>query len=274
MLGVECGEPVKRNGRQCALANHPPCSSKITGEHFISRSVLKQISETNVVRVVGLPWAKEMKRVGIEALTANILCDHHNSILSPLDTIAGLFFEAMKSAYGIVEGTISKSAQFSFNGFEIEKWFLKVCFGLWEGNLIDNGGRNVHGPSPSIWSDILLDKCEFPAKWGLYLQDSSDYEFIDSNSLAISVNSLLTGEITGVSFTLAGARFNLVLSDGTFPRQLGIHRPCALVMGRQPIAHRIALNWIGEPFNKAVCMTLLSEQEITDVTGRLPPPRV
>ena len=59
------------------------CSTKISGEHYISGTILAEFGN---LRTSGLPWfGPGETRVGINSLTSNILCTRHNSALSPLD---------------------------------------------------------------------------------------------------------------------------------------------------------------------------------------------
>lgn len=263
-----------RSVPRCAWVHYPPCIPPISGEHFLSESVLKQITGTKLVNVSGLPWTGgESKRVAIKGLTANILCRGHNSILSPLDEAASAFFAAIKNAYGIVDGTITATQNFSFNGFEIEKWFIKVCFGMWEGKMLLGNEIRASQPSPRLWSEVLRGERTLPKRWGMYVQDLPRVDFVNTNAIGIQVYCDSAGDLTGAAFTLAGLTFNMILSDGTFPRQLGQYRPCGLALGRPDLAHQIRLNWIGEPLRPAVCMTLVSEEEVTRLTGRQPPPR-
>jgi hypothetical protein len=77
----------------CYLGHTNDCGGGITGEHYVSRAVLEQLSEP-VVAIEGVHWLApgDRKVVSINRLTANILCSRHNSALSTLDDEAGHFF--------------------------------------------------------------------------------------------------------------------------------------------------------------------------------------
>jgi hypothetical protein len=64
------------------------CHNKLTAEHVVSDKVLRDIvsSGSKSVAVDGHRWQREPRqRVGIANLKAKILCQSHNSALSPFD---------------------------------------------------------------------------------------------------------------------------------------------------------------------------------------------
>jgi len=65
----------------------------LSAEHYMSRSVLEALGDT--VAIGGAPWLGrgEQREIGINKLTAKILCSRHNTALFPADTAAGEFFE-------------------------------------------------------------------------------------------------------------------------------------------------------------------------------------
>jgi hypothetical protein len=68
------------------------CSADLSAEHYISKSVLQAIGDTVAVSGVPLLSDGQEKEVGINSLTAKILCSRHNSALSLLDSAVGTFF--------------------------------------------------------------------------------------------------------------------------------------------------------------------------------------
>src|SRR5579859_833652 len=82
----------------CYLRDTKDCSEQISGEHYVSRSVLEQLG--TMLRVSGLPWrdANAVLETTAENLTAKILCRRHNEALSPLDTEAASFFSHLTEA--------------------------------------------------------------------------------------------------------------------------------------------------------------------------------
>jgi len=85
---------------ECFLKGYGSCGGKISGEHYISRTVLEAISPNGTTQIGGLPWQtpQTLQSIRIGALVSNILCETHNSALSKLDSAAGAFFRALDSA--------------------------------------------------------------------------------------------------------------------------------------------------------------------------------
>jgi hypothetical protein len=82
--------------QRCYLRQLNTCSSKISGEHTISATVLKAIGKDSV-KVSGFPWLNgETRSIGIDSLATNCLCTAHNTALSPLDAEAGRFYRALE----------------------------------------------------------------------------------------------------------------------------------------------------------------------------------
>lgn len=66
------------------------------------------------------------------SLTSKLLCDRHNSALSPLDDEAGNFFRTLQEIKNdLTENSISRRKElYLFSGEMIELWMLKVACGL------------------------------------------------------------------------------------------------------------------------------------------------
>ena len=81
---------------RCYLNSTNDCSTKISGEHFISKNALEAMK--GEIEFGGLPWKKPGETVtyGISSLASNILCQRHNSAWSPLDTAAGRTFRILQ----------------------------------------------------------------------------------------------------------------------------------------------------------------------------------
>jgi hypothetical protein len=83
----------------CYLSHTNDCGGGMSREHYISETVLEQLSEP-AVAIDGVFWLPpgERKVVGINSLTANILCVRHNSALSALDAEAANSCERLKTS--------------------------------------------------------------------------------------------------------------------------------------------------------------------------------
>jgi len=155
---------------------YPKCYAKHLGgcngksaEHYISKSILEVIGP---IQVSGLPWLEQgaSKAISHNALTATVLCEHHNNLLTGFDSEAAKFINHLKLVDS--KETEIELAQLPekivIDGLKLEKWFLKTfCAVTASGNyLIDGKG---YGSLPvSEYSVNLLYRDE-PWKVGIGL---------------------------------------------------------------------------------------------------------
>src|SRR5260221_4601972 len=122
------------------------CSRAISGEHFISKTVLSILNPTEV-RIAGLAWIPkgETRDLPIEALRANVLCVRHNSAWSQLDAMAGRFFRALAELYDdLGRRTLSRKPIWHlFSGEELELWLLKTILGFFNPGVLSKYRRKI-----------------------------------------------------------------------------------------------------------------------------------
>ncbi len=84
---------------KCYAKNLGNCQGLITREHYISKSVLEIAGKK--IQVSGFPWQENNKPIdiGINSLASNILCEFHNSQLSPLDENGRKLLFALKTSF-------------------------------------------------------------------------------------------------------------------------------------------------------------------------------
>jgi hypothetical protein len=188
----------------CYLSMTNNCSTVMSGEHYISKSVLAEIG--NTVYLGGVLWLvpDTQKVVGINSMTANILCARHNSSLSPLDEHAGKFMRTLK----IINTDFDNSSpitpyqmNYLVSGEIIEYWMLKVLLGIYF-------SKNAGGPDgPSIDKYPLdmrrvldaLYKQSWGKRCGLYVACRSGTEIICGRSPPAKDVEHSFGEMVGCS---------------------------------------------------------------------------
>jgi len=151
-----------RNG--CYLGHSQDCAGGISGEHYISEVVLEELSEP-AVAIDGVFWLPpgEQKIVGINSLTAKILCVRHNSALSPLDMEAGQFLRIVKHIHASLDTkSLSRKRLISIiSGEALEQWILKVACGLFFSKIASHERRQIandHVIDDSIILEGLFSK--------------------------------------------------------------------------------------------------------------------
>jgi hypothetical protein len=117
--------------RTCWAAVLGKCGGGISGEHVISKGLFRG----KAVQVQGTPWkAEKLKPIGINTLTANILCRDHNSALSKVDDEGMAAFHAIRRFEEVLSGRMTPinatDLQHHVSGHMLERWFIKHAVNL------------------------------------------------------------------------------------------------------------------------------------------------
>jgi hypothetical protein len=117
----------------------------------------------------GVPWlAPGERRVsGITSLASNILCQRHNSALSPLDAEALLFFKKLKQ----IRDSEGGSSISYFCGPALELWALKAACGTFYSKNASIGRRQLIADHQI--DEVVVADAFFRNRWhrdcGLYV---------------------------------------------------------------------------------------------------------
>jgi hypothetical protein len=238
--------------QKCYMSSSRDCSTTISAEHFISRSVLVALGQR--VAVDGVPWlnAGEQRILPINNLAANILCTRHNSILSPLDTEAGAFFGAIQRVQiDAQRRSLSyKTRHDLFSGQTIEHWMLKVAAGLFFSRNAAVSGNSIAGEY-QFEVELLLGALTMN-QWlpgaGMYIRARLGSQ-IDSGSQVRITPLIEVGRkrILGAGIALTGLEFAILLDPRWTPipsAQDGwTHRPSEFHFHVQNRVNVIGLTW-------------------------------
>lgn len=122
--------------QECYMKSTANCSTKLSREHYISKSILSQFER---LQVSGFPWQAPHENIeyGVEALTSKVLCTRHNSSLSPLDTAAGHAFRQITDAmiYVTKKSLARQTEFFLVSGDALELWGIKTLLGLFTAKI-------------------------------------------------------------------------------------------------------------------------------------------
>jgi len=87
--------------------------------------------------VSGLPWCRDApKTVGVDSITARILCRDHNSALSDTDKAAADAFDVLKRSAALDDKRrkqrprTRKVVRYEIDGRRLEQWFLKTLINI------------------------------------------------------------------------------------------------------------------------------------------------
>jgi len=190
------------------------CSDKMSREHLISAAVFPG----KMIMVQGFPWCKDTpKEIGLASLTSKILCDKHNSDLSPLDAAAGESAETLRAMekLGEIRSKLKQNywnvQKFELNGALMERWFLKTLINIACGKDYSIGrDSDVAGrPSPRLVR-IAYGQEKFEDKAGLYFAVKVGMTLTMEDRVQC-VTSVKENRIEGAFFNFRGFGFLLFL---------------------------------------------------------------
>lgn len=181
------------------------CSAETSGEHFLSKSVLRLMERPGEMSIQGPDWLpkNETRVVSSNSLKSNILCKKHNSDLSTLDDIGQKFCR-----YFI--NTKVRQDSLTLNQSLLERWMLKLLCGF------GASGYSKHFPGwrPSReWLEILFSDKNLPEGCGLYYLSSN--KKLTASPYEMCVWPLATDDLQrliGFHFLLTGYIFLFAMS--------------------------------------------------------------
>jgi len=136
--------------RKCWAYSTGKCEGKMSGEHLFSKGLF---DGKNVI-VSGFMWQEtgEEKTIGLDSITAKILCSHHNNSLSVYDTEASKLSRYIKEIEFLLqkkESTVYKKViKKEFAGSNLEQWFKKTAI-----NIFINNNKGA------LWYNEALADC-------------------------------------------------------------------------------------------------------------------
>lgn len=198
---------------KCFLRTENNCSTKISREHYMSASILAQFPRIHVTGLPGRPLNEPIE-VPLKSLTAKILCQRHNSALSPLDDFAAKAFRSMgdAAAYAATHQRPGRLAHFLVSGDALELWAIKTMAGLYHSGVASLESTKVSSFA-SIRNDLIAKAFEtqnLPQYTGLFV--TQGIGIIKRQGL--SVSSLIDtdrNEQIGINLELGPLKFQLFI---------------------------------------------------------------
>ena len=147
------------------------CSGKISREHLVSAGLF----DGPAVTVAGQPWSRgEPRSIGLSSLTGNILCERHNSLLSPVDGAGIKLFKGIRRLEDWLAGRVVQGKQthreVRAEGPYLERWFIKTSINLFittARNALWCGGTSPREPTERLVKAAFgIASLQFPC--GLY----------------------------------------------------------------------------------------------------------
>jgi hypothetical protein len=190
--------------KKCYLRDLGSCSEKLSGEHIISATVLREIGEDKV-QVTGTPWLPkgESREIGISSLVSNCLCEAHNNALSPLDAAAGQFYRVLRDC---LLDDAPPFRTYKFSGHDIERWLLKTTAGLAASKYLGADGEvlpNKFLDTVNI-AQLLQDHTAWHSPIGMYVLVTPGKQFQVRNELQVAPLASQDKEIGGLITVIHG----------------------------------------------------------------------
>jgi hypothetical protein len=211
------------SNKDCYASELKGCSPKLSLEHYLSHAALKILAgDSGFLKVGGL---KIDKPIPAKTFGSNILCTNHNSALSELDSRGVVFFEALHNVPSIFQNSIDVSsvAPTVVNGYDLERWFLKVLIGMACG-VLDETKKNWK--PPKWWLNILFGKRPMFEGTGLSCRSMPGQVIKNDNQIGIAplwYTKSNPRELCGLLAKLDGLDFSFMMKSSA--KRIGTYRP-------------------------------------------------
>jgi hypothetical protein len=177
----------------------PPLSA----EHWLSENILRAASGDGPVRLFGLSWSPDREvELFPRSVAHKVLCERHNHALSRLDATAGAAFAALRSYQRDLDAvTGPQGSEFLLvSGEELERWLLKLLWGVTTAKMIVSQGQTVSRLRADIalnlFGDYLFRDGVLPEGWGFHAIGRPDTSVHAVAEIAVSLQTDHTGGLT------------------------------------------------------------------------------
>lgn len=155
---------------KCYANTRGGCSTKISGEHYVSLGLIKLYGKNDPDFTIQHKTGKGVGQpVTPKNFKANILCQGHNSALSPADSAALAFATFLRRnalQYDAGAGEWGEAEEITISGDDMQRWVLKLFLNhAVTGHFDVQQDNTVTFPPEAI--DLLLDRAAWPSEWGL-----------------------------------------------------------------------------------------------------------
>lgn len=255
---------------KCYLNLHGGCSTKISGEHYVSHGLINLYTFND-------PTAKILHDNGLgiphpvspSKFVANVLCVDHNTSLSPADA-AALDFATFLRRISLQRlnggGDWGEQEVIEIPGDDFQRWVLKLLATHAASNAFANTDGRVTSPIPDDAVHLLLDKAAWPRTWGLCVAQQPGNSYLNFDPFT-KIETVTTDwwsaypffersdrTLSGGIVELAGVGFGLSLfnpgrtnpefdADTENPLRLSIQRPSYIEWMLNGVGKRVVFNW-------------------------------
>ncbi|MGO9157544.1 hypothetical protein [Mycobacterium sp.] len=187
----------------CYAAFTSDCQPPLSDEHWLSEVVLREASDNDRIRLLGLSWAPDREIALYPRSVANkVLCERHNHALWRLDATAGATFAALRRYQQDLNAAADRhgSEFFLASGEELERWLLKMLWGVTAAKMITSRGQPVSRLRRDVdlhmLADYLFRDGALPQGWGCHVIGRTDESVHAVAEIAVSLQPAEDGGVT------------------------------------------------------------------------------
>lgn len=182
---------------RCYARSLNDCSRKISLEHYISKQALALWADSGeVITNYSVFPGQILSRLPIKILGAKILCERHNKALSGLDQVGGDFCRFIRNIPTRIKNVV-------INGFDLEKWMLKVFLG--DSVIVQKQEKGIKNWQPPVeLLNILFNSRSLGSNRGLYGFSLKNVSVPTEGVLTNYVSDKNSGEGVGILFKIEG----------------------------------------------------------------------
>ena len=216
--------------RTCWAAALGDCSGALSKEHLVSRAVLELVAPDNILTVGGFRWCEGKDcKISVGTAVARVLCETHNSRLSPSDAEGLVLFQAIREISrlnGVRAGlnpTRWRIHRFEVGGVQFERWLLKTAinFIVSQGPTLSWHGASSGGvPLPLV--EASFSQGELGDPMGVYLAGSPSALYQTVGGFGFRPLFSRGGAVIGALLEVPGLRFVLWLTTASPPDDLAV----------------------------------------------------
>ncbi len=232
---------------QCYLASSLDCSRTMSGEHYVSESVIKALG--GEFKISGFPWQDvgQEQVIGINSLRSKVLCKRHNEAFSPIDEAAKKFFGVLYSIIADISGESGDrdgTDWYLVSGEMLELWLTKTLFGLYP--KIAAKGRIRLSATQTISVTRLrrtVKRGRLLPPDGLYMEIPTEKIGTYEPKLNLAPLSVFDQEVVGLRWSIFGFAFDFAFDTSSLNmepfKSKYIYRPDVLRIKKSRRCHAI-----------------------------------
>jgi hypothetical protein len=260
--------------QKCYANTRGGCSTTISGEHFVSHSLIKLYGFDDPTMTLKHDTGYGIRKfVKPARFVANILCEQHNNDLHSADDAAlasAKFMRSIALRYGNGAGEWGGYEEITISGDDFQAWVLKLILNHVVGKAFAESQDKVDRPFPPEAVDLLLGRAMWPSEWGLCVSgdpSNNDLKFTafgrheDITTEWCSFQPLIfaphvdgrAGEVGGGIVNLNGVGFGLTVfdagrylpsfNDPANPLRGSIQRPGYMAWELNGVQKRVNFTW-------------------------------